>query len=172
MPVARIERSEIRERPPRIAALRASIRATALCIGGAIIVIGAPAVLAQQSFVGFYKGSWECESMPPGVKFRAPLVISVRGDQVLAFVPMLDAEDKEEEPTGGNAYGPIAADGTFRLGSALYAREATFRGDYTGSFDGTGGTLAGTQVWTPVKGGDSVTRKCSGAFVKVGSPVR
>jgi hypothetical protein len=137
------------------------------------IPVGArPALAQQQSFVGFYKGSWECESMPPGIKFSMPLVVSVRSGRVLASVPMLDPEGKQEEATAGVAYGPIAADGTFRLGSAVYEREATFRGEYTGSVDGTSGTLAGTQVWTPAKGGDSVTRKCNGTFVKVGSPER
>jgi hypothetical protein len=157
----------------RIAALRAFIRATALLVAGAIVPVGAPPALAQQqSFDGFYKGSWECESMPSGVGFRMFLVVSVRRGSVLALVPMLDAEGKQEEPTGGVAAGAIAADGTYRISGVVYAREATFRGDYTGTIDGTGGTMTGTQVWTFATNGDTVTRDCRGTVVKVGSSDR
>jgi hypothetical protein len=61
---------------------------------------------------------------------------------------------------------------TFHISGVVYAREATFRGDYTGTLDGSGGTLTGTQVWTAAAGGDRVARNCNGAVVKIDSPAR
>jgi hypothetical protein len=147
------------------------VRSLGLIVMTGSIAIGAPvAGLAQQDgFDGAYKGSLDCEQMPTGI-LRASLAVTVRNSRIIVSFDMFDINANRQFVLE-LATGTVHADGTFHLGDTVYTKDATFHGAYTGTFSATGGTIAGTQVWTrSAAEGDSVTRTCNGTFVKVGSP--
>jgi hypothetical protein len=59
------------------------------------------------------------------------------------------------------AAGTVDAAGVLHLGHTAFTRDAEFRGNYTATLSGTGGTLTGTHVWARASGGD-VTRTYTG----------
>jgi hypothetical protein len=144
-----------------------------VAIAGSVIAIGAPpaGLAQQQSFDGAYKGSLECEQMPEDIRnLRTPLAMIVRNGMVVASASMFDL-DGRQELADTVVTGTVNANGVFHLGVTVFARDASSHVDYTGTFNTTGGTLTGTQVWTRATAGDGgATRTCNGTFVKVTSP--
>ena len=137
-----------------------------------IVAIGAStAGLSQpKSFDGAYKGSLECEQS--GFEaFRMPLVISIRDGRVIGGASILDIDGREVGPEQG--FGTVNPDGTFNFRYILYVPgNYSTHVYYSGTLDGTGGTLIGTQVLTPEITGDVVTRTCKGTFLRVELPKR
>jgi len=121
-----------------------------------------------KSFDGAYKGSLECEQS--GFEaFRMPLVISIRDGRVIGGASILDIDGREVGPEQG--FGTVNPDGTFNFRYILYVPgNYSTHVDYSGTLDGTGGTLTGTQVLTPEITGDVVTRTCKGTFLQVELP--
>lgn len=144
-----------------------------IAIAGSVIAISAPpaGLAQQQSFDGAYKGSLECEQMPEGIRnLRTPLAMIVRNGMVVASAPMFDL-DGRQELADTVVTGTVNANGAFHLGVTVFARDASSHVDYTGTLNTTGGTLTGTQIWTPATASDGgATRTCNGTFVKVASP--
>jgi hypothetical protein len=137
----------------------------AIAVAGFIVACGVPlAAEAQlQSFDGDYKGSLECEPKRGGVGIlRAPLAIVVRNSQAVASAPIFDV-DGAQEVSGAVATGTVDADGVLHLAYTVLTRDAIIRGDYIGTLEAGGGTLNGTQVWTPATAG-GVTRTCKGTL--------
>jgi hypothetical protein len=163
-----MERSAMRQSCPQIAALRASIRATGL-IGAAVVFGAIPAMAQQQSFDGAYKRAWECPGASAAPQIvRMPLVVLVHNGRALASVPTLDIEGTEAvDLSAVVASGSVAADGSLQLSVIVYGYDAIIRADYAGTLDAARGKLIGTQVWTQATNGKTVTRSCSGSFVKI-----
>jgi len=117
-----------------------------------------------KSFDGAYKGSLECEQS--GFEaFRMPLAISIREGRVTGGASILDIDGRQVGPELG--FGTVNPDGTFNLGYILYTRNYSTHVSYSGTLEGTGGTLTGTQVLTREITGDVVTRTCKGTFLQV-----
>jgi hypothetical protein len=132
-----------------------------------LVAIGAPFNPAQpQSFDRAYKGSLECEPLPPGRgTLRTTLTITVRDRNVTAVLSIFDVDGLHEVPLA-MAGGTVDAAGVLHLGHTVYTSDAEFRGNYTATLSATGGTLAGTQVWTRTSGGE-VTRTCTGNVAEI-----
>jgi len=131
-----------------------------------VIAIGASTSGLSQpkSFDGAYKGSLECEQS--GFEaFRMPLAISIREGRVTGGASILDIDGRQVGPELG--FGTVNPDGTFNLGYILYTRNYSTHVSYSGTLEGTGGTLTGTQVLTREITGDVVTRTCKGTFLQV-----
>jgi hypothetical protein len=95
----------------------------------------------------------------------------VRDGRVLGGpASIFDIDGKELFGAGAVAAGRMDADGAFHLGLIFYVGDATLHAEYTGSFNATGGTLTGTQVWSRATDGRNVTRTCKGTFVEVAPP--
>jgi len=136
-----------------------------------IVAIGAStAGLSQpKSFDGAYKGSLECEQS--GFEaFRMPLAISIRDGRVTGGASILDIDGRQVGPELG--FGTVNPDGTFNLGYILYTQKYSIHAYYSGTLNGTGGALIGTQVLTREITVDEVTHTCKGAFVQVERPKR
>jgi hypothetical protein len=132
------------------------------------VAIGASkAGLAQtNTFDGFYKGSLECGELTAGVgPSRVPLSIMVRDGRVMAGF------NSDERPsTHTIAVGTIDPHGVFHLGTTVYTSNHSIHHDYSGTINGSGGTLTGTQVVTREIGGDGGARNCKGTFLRVEMP--
>jgi hypothetical protein len=135
-----------------------------------VIAIGASTAGLSQptSFDGAYKGSLECKQSRLEA-FRMPLAIVIRGGRVTGGASTLDIDGRQVGPELGA--GTVNPDGTFNFGYILYVPgNYSTHVYYSGTLDGTGGTLTGTQVLTPEISGDVVTRICNGTFLKVELP--
>jgi hypothetical protein len=86
--------------------------------------------------------------------------------------PPITAIFHAEEKILMQAAGTIDPDGAFRFGVSTYTEKFSFRGEYSGTLNDTGGTLAGTQVLSRQTTGDGRTRTCKGTFLKVELPRR
>jgi hypothetical protein len=129
----------------------------------------------SQSLHRNYKGNLECGQAPPGSGIlRTPLVIIVRDGDVLGGpASIFDIDGKERPWVANAAAGRMDTDGAFHLGHITYMgdpSDTTLRAEYTGTFDATGGTLTGTQVWNRAADGRNVTSTCKGTFVEVTPP--
>jgi hypothetical protein len=119
-----------------------------------------------QSFDRAYKGSLECEQLPPGNgTSRTPITITVRDGHGMAVTSIVGIDGLREDPLA-MATGAVDAAGVLHLGHTVFTFDAEFRGNYTVTFSATGGTLTGTQVWTRESGGDG-TRTCTGAVFEI-----
>jgi hypothetical protein len=142
-----------------------------ITIAGSVIAIGAPQPgrVQAQSLDATYKGSLECEQVPPGIgSVRTPLAIIVHSGRALASAPIFDVNGRHEI-SDAVATGTLDGDGVLRLAHVVFTHDASFQGEYTGMINATGGTLTGTQVWTRSAGG-VVTRTCKGNVYEVKAP--
>jgi hypothetical protein len=137
---------------------------------GFLFVISAPHAgfaQQQQSIEGAYRGSVVCEHLPgtAGI-LRAPLDIVVSGTTVVAARPIFNRNGTLVVGTE-IATGTVNSDGTLRLTSSWAAAGGSFKGNYNGTMNATGGTITGTEAWTrsPANGG-SASRTCYGAYVR------
>ena len=119
------------------------------------------------SFDGAYKGSLECKQSRLEA-FRMPLAIVIRDGRVTGGASTLDIDGRQVVPELGA--GTVNPDGAFSLGYLLYTRDYSTHVYYSGTLDGTGGTLTGTQVLTREITGDVVTHTCKGTFIRVDLP--
>ncbi len=136
---------------------------------GLLFVVCTPGVVfaQQQSLEGAYRGSLVCEHLAgtAGI-LRAPLDIVVSGTTIVAARPIFNRFGTRvvgtEIATGG-----VNADGTLHLTSGWAMAGASFKGNYNGTLNATGGTITGTEAWTrSLANGGHVTRTCYGAYVR------
>ncbi len=139
----------------------ATISASAVAIGASKVVLAQP-----KTFDGFYKGSLECEQMTAGGgASRVPLSIFVRDGTVMA---LYDSDDRRTGPI--MPAGRIDPHGVFRLGNTSYTSDRSIQRDYSGTINGSDGTLTDTQVLTRKITGDGGTRTCKGTLLRVELP--
>jgi hypothetical protein len=118
-----------------------------------------------QPVQGKFRGAYVCEKLPTTRDIlRTPLDLIIEGGNAWFARPLFNL-DGTRVVGSEMASGAIDGNGQLHLTSQWSYLGDDAKGEYSGTFTASGGTLTGTQTWTRPGVASSVKRTCTAALV-------